>query len=123
MSEDNNEHIIWTIKNGELDAVQTTFSSDTQKVNKEIKGRYPIHYAADFGQLSVLKFLIKLGADVNNKDKHGITPLLAAVWEGHTNCVEYLLEKGADRNGTTPDGQSYADVAEKDEIKKLLLNV
>lgn len=84
MSEDNNEHIIWTIKNGELDAVQSTFNSDvrtkiawyinrsesiyflqTQKVNKEIKGRYPIHYAADFGQLNVLKFLIKLGADVN----------------------------------------------------------
>lgn len=28
MSEDNNENIIWTIKNGELDAVQTTFSND-----------------------------------------------------------------------------------------------
>ncbi|XP_034472717.1 myotrophin [Drosophila innubila] len=123
MSEDNNENIIWTIKNGELDAVQTTFSNDTQKVNDEIKGRFPIHYAADFGQLNVLKFLIKLGADVNRKDKHGITPLLAAVWEGHTNCVAYLLENGADKNGATPDGQSYVDVAEKDEIKKLLLNV
>lgn len=34
-----------------------------------------------------------------------------------------ILLKGADRNGTTPDGQSYADVAENDDIKKLLLNV
>lgn len=30
MSEDNNEHIIWTIKNGELDAVQSTFNSDVR---------------------------------------------------------------------------------------------
>ncbi|XP_033249069.1 uncharacterized protein LOC108163919 isoform X3 [Drosophila miranda] len=35
------------------------------KVNEEIKGRYPIHYAADFGQLKVLELLILKGADVN----------------------------------------------------------
>ncbi|XP_023177418.1 myotrophin [Drosophila hydei] len=121
MSDESTENIIWTIKNGELDAVQTAFSNDTQKVNTEIKGRFPIHYAADFGQLNVLQFLVKLGADVNRKDKHGITPLLAAVWEGHTKCVEFLLEKGADKNGVTPDGQSYVDVAENDDIKKLLV--
>ncbi|XP_030384815.1 myotrophin [Scaptodrosophila lebanonensis] len=119
MSE-NNEQIIWTIKNGEFDAVQSTFQNDVQKVNQEIKGRFPLHYAADFGQLKVLKFLIEMGADVNKSDKHGITPLLAAVWEGHTSCVQLLLEKGANKNGSTPDGQSYLEAAEKEEIRNLL---
>ncbi|XP_022229580.1 myotrophin isoform X3 [Drosophila obscura] len=45
------EKVIWTIKNGEFDAVQDAFKNDALKVNEEIKGRYPIHYAADFGQL------------------------------------------------------------------------
>ncbi|XP_017839750.1 myotrophin [Drosophila busckii] len=120
MSVENDENIIWSIKNGELEVVQSTFSNNEAKVNDEIKGRFPIHYAADFGHLNVLKYLIKEGADINKKDKHGITPLLAAVWEGHTDCVEYLLEKGADKNGITPDGHSYAEVAEKEEIKSLL---
>lgn len=53
-------------------------------------------------------------------DKHGITTLLAAIWEGHTNCVKLLLEKGAKPDGLTPDGTSYLDAAEKDEIKQLL---
>lgn len=53
-------------------------------------------------------------------DKHGITILLAAIWEGHTNCVKLLLEKGAKPDGLTPEGISYLDAAEKDEIKQLL---
>ncbi|XP_022229578.1 myotrophin isoform X1 [Drosophila obscura] len=114
------EKVIWTIKNGEFDAVQDAFKNDALKVNEEIKGRYPIHYAADFGQLKVLEFLILKGADVNKKDKHGITPLLAAIWEGHTSCVEFLLKKGANKSDSTPDGQSYIEAAESDEIKKLL---
>lgn len=36
-----------------------------QNVNEEIKGRYPVHYAADFGQLNVLEYLISIGADVD----------------------------------------------------------
>ncbi|KAH8249125.1 hypothetical protein KR032_006264 [Drosophila birchii] len=120
MSATTNENIIWTIKNGEIDAVQAAFQNNAQNVNEEIKGRYPVHYAADFGHLNVLEFLIDIGADVDRKDKHGITPILAAIWEGHTSCVEYLLKKGASKSGSTPDGQSYLEAAEKDEIKKLL---
>ncbi|XP_068158269.1 myotrophin isoform X1 [Drosophila tropicalis] len=120
MCEKSNESVIWTIKNGEFDAVQTTFFNNLHKVNDEIEGRCPIHYAADFGQLKVLQYLINIGADVNKRDKHGITPLLAAVWEGHTSCVKLLLEKGANKHGCTPDGQSYISAADKDEIKTLL---
>jgi len=53
-------------------------------------------------------------------DKHGITPLLSAIYEGHTNCVQLLLQKGASKVGKAPDGTSYIDCAEKEEIKKLL---
>ena len=55
-------------------------------------GRLPLHYAGDYGQLEVVKYLCSKGAKVDSKDKHGITPVLAAIWEGHTACVKYLLE-------------------------------
>lgn len=53
-------------------------------------------------------------------DKHGITPLLAAIWEGHVDCVRILLENGAEKGGKAPDGTSYIDSAEKQEIRALL---
>ncbi|KAL7738469.1 hypothetical protein ACLKA6_006777 [Drosophila palustris] len=117
---DNDENLIWAIKNGELDDVQNTYQNSNRNVNEYMGGRTPLHYAADFGQLKVLKFLTEIGADVNKEDKYSITPLLAAIWEGHTECVEFLLEKGANKTGITPNGQNYIDAAEKDDIKKLL---
>lgn len=57
---------------------------------------------------------------LQKSDKHGISPLLAAIWEGHTTCVRVLLENGASKDGKAPDGTSYIDAAEKNEIRELL---
>eukprot|EP00049_Salpingoeca_infusionum_P017431 m.352925 g.352925 ORF g.352925 m.352925 type:complete len:120 (-) comp16647_c0_seq1:3033-3392(-) len=111
----------WSVKNGDLEAVQAIFAAQPVDPDAELTGgRCPIHYAADMGQTDVLKFLVEKGADVNKKDKHGITALLAAVWEGHASSVEYLLSVGADKTATAPDGSSIASNAESDAIKKLL---
>ena len=89
-------------------------------INKPIEGRPPLHYASDYGQREVVEYLISRGADVNAIDKFGITPLLAAIWEGHTECVKLMLQHGANKNGTTPEGKVYLEVAEKPEIVELL---
>lgn len=34
-------------------------------LNKEIDGRPPLHYAADYGQDDVIRYLIQKGSDVN----------------------------------------------------------
>ncbi|XP_022187213.1 myotrophin [Nilaparvata lugens] len=112
--------LVWGIKNGDLEIVRDYVESKEIDLNKEIDGRPPLHYAADYGQDHVIQYLIQKGADVNIKDKHGISVLLAAIWEGHTNCVKTLLDKGACKDGVAPDGTSYLDAADKDEIKKLL---
>ncbi|XP_058793336.1 myotrophin-like [Phymastichus coffea] len=112
--------LVWGIKNGDLDQVRDNIENKDIDVNQMIDGRTPLHYAADYGQTEVLRYLMDKGADLNATDKHGITVLLAAIWEGHTNCVKLLLEKGVKTDGKTPDGASYLDAAEKDEIKELL---
>ncbi|XP_046383304.1 myotrophin [Ischnura elegans] len=112
--------LVWGIKNGDLDQVRDIIENKAIDVNMEVDGRPPIHYAADYGQSDVMQYLITKGANVNAQDKHGISALLAAIWEGHTDCVKILLDKGASKEGKTPDGTSYLEAAEKDEIKLLL---
>ncbi|XP_037040551.1 myotrophin [Bradysia coprophila] len=114
------EELLWAIKNGELNTVKDVVENQNFDVNYEIASRYPLHYAADYGQTNVLDYLLTKGANVDAVDKHGITPILAAIWEGHTACVQLLLDKGATKSGSAPDGTSYVDAAEKPEIKKLL---
>ncbi|BFG01304.1 myotrophin [Drosophila madeirensis] len=116
------EDVVWSIKNGAHDEVESLFVNNNYDVNAELGMRCPIHYAADFGHLKLLQFFVRMGADVDRKDKYGITPLLAAIWEGHTSCVECLLRMGANRKLLTPNGETYMEVAEKEEIKKLLLH-
>jgi len=115
-----NDTIMWAIKNGDLDQVKELIEQRNFNVNQEVTSRFPIHYAADYGQSDVLAYLLKRGADSNIKDKHGITPILAAIWEGHTQCVRLLLESGAAKTGNAPDGTSYIDSADKSEIRELL---
>lgn len=112
--------LVWGIKNGDLDQVKDIVEQKEIDVNKEIDGRPPLHYAADYGQGDVIQYLLSKGAEVNAKDKHGISALLAAIWEGHTDCVKLLLEQGAQKDGSAPDGTSYVDAAEKEDIKQLL---
>ncbi len=77
-----------------------------------MNGRPLILHAADYGQHTIVNYLISKGADPNvsenvlwiinmihhkynfkAKDSHGITALLAAIWEGHTECVKVLVSK------------------------------
>ncbi|XP_064482456.1 myotrophin-like [Ornithodoros turicata] len=111
---------LWSVKIGDLEQVKDCLEHKGIDVNEAIDGRPPLHHAADYGQTEVVRFLIDSGADVNAKDKYGISALLAAIWEGHTACVKLMLEKGAHKDGTTPEGVSYMEAAEKPEIKDLL---
>lgn len=114
------DKFLWSVKNNELAAVQEFVEKKGTNVNEQISGRSPLHYAADYGHKKVLEYLLSKGANINAQDKFGITPLLSAIFEGHTECVKILINKGADKSGKSPDGASYIDCAEKQEIRDLL---
>lgn len=64
------DSVMWAIKNGDLDQVKELIEQKQFNVNEEIAGRYPIHFAADYGQSDVLKYLISKGANVNVSTFH-----------------------------------------------------
>ncbi|KAF5125249.1 Ankyrin-1 [Metarhizium anisopliae] len=85
---------------------------DSDFAIKDAVGRVPLHYAVLSGQVDLLKEVLarsmRVGVDVNVRDKDGWTPLLWAaraanivVWEDrraahHDEIVTFLLDNGAD---------------------------
>lgn len=67
----------------------------------------PLHLAASAGHLSMVKTLVRAGADPDVEDENGDTPLHLAVFRGFEQVVEELVTAGAtvdtiDAEGETP---------------------
>ena len=56
-------------------------------------GMYPLHHAAGFGYLEIIKALDGRGCDINVSDDKGYTPIHNACNNGHLLVVEYLSSK------------------------------
>ena len=56
-------------------------------------GMYPLHHAAGFGYLEIIKALDGRGCDINVLDDKGYTPIHIACNNGHLSVVEYLSSK------------------------------
>ncbi|XP_058770243.1 protein VAPYRIN-LIKE-like [Vicia villosa] len=78
---------------------------DVNSVNSESKT--PTHMAAMEGHVSVIEFLVSVGANPNAVDSKNWTPLHHAASRNHYKAVEFLLEHSdvkyaRDINGKTP---------------------
>ena len=99
-----------SVESGNLPKVKKMLSEDgsllhTRSHDKETA----IIKASENGHLSVVKYLLKCGANPNDHDETSAanTPLILASFEGHDKVVRCLLRKDADINkqnsaGATP---------------------
>ncbi|HQG27667.1 MAG TPA: ankyrin repeat domain-containing protein, partial [Candidatus Ozemobacteraceae bacterium] len=73
----------------------------------------PLHFAAQSGNISIVRALLNAGADVNARNPQDITPLHLAAWDGNAEIVSLLLERGADvnRRNHRNEGMSALDIA------------
>ncbi|TGL88781.1 hypothetical protein EHQ68_09090 [Leptospira congkakensis] len=103
--------LIKNIKSGDVTQASASIENNSPEWDKEGKfGLTPLHYAAEYGHLDLVKKLIEKGADVNAESgtfsefgaKEGYqTPLHLAVKYGHIEVAKYLISKGADINART----------------------
>lgn len=82
-------------------------------VNYIQMGRPLLGWAAQNGNLEVIKALIKAKVDVNKGDQGGVghTPLMRAIETQHVTIVQALLDAKANPNAQTPDGETCLNMA------------
>lgn len=89
------------------------------------RGSTPLHFAAGYNRVDIMKFLISKGAEVNMKDNGGLVPLHNACSYGHVDMVRILMKNGANIN--EPDHWKFTPLHEaamkhKTQIIKLLIS-
>ncbi|EAY00911.1 hypothetical protein TVAG_168420 [Trichomonas vaginalis G3] len=71
----------------------------------EASKRSPIHDAAAYGRVDVLKYLIDKGVNVNVQAQRRWTPLHFACDGGQLECVKLLVSRGADTQALAYKGE------------------
>ncbi|XP_023717827.1 putative ankyrin repeat protein RF_0381 [Cryptotermes secundus] len=85
---------------GGLRCLKVLLIGNTVKSGGNKYGDFPIHFAAAYGHLDVVDWLIDRGSAVDIRNNMGSTPLINASWGGHCNVARMLLDRGADVNAT-----------------------
>ena len=80
----------------------------------------PLIMAAYSGSKSIMKKVIKNGADINYQNAEGATALMKVSNEGWTECAKLLVDAGADKNIKDNYDKKAVDYAKDSSIKKIV---
>ena len=86
-------------KNSEIEEVKALVSLKPVNVNLPDTQNYgwtALHWAALFGNVKIVKFLLLIGAEIGSKSKKGSTALHLAAQNCHLETVKLLIQFGAD---------------------------
>ena len=81
------------------------------------KGRSPLHAAVRIDDITAVRSLLEIGADVNARDSKNVTVLQLAVVLGNEDIVQLLLEKGANPNGNFVSAVTNSDTPLHDAVR------
>jgi len=97
------------VKRGNLDAMKMLLDADCSLANArsetDVRGTYPLHVAAEFGQAGAARLLLDYGADVTLLDsENDAIALCWAAFFGRPEVVEVLLAAGSNPNQRNKHG-------------------
>ncbi len=82
------------VQRGDLEQVDRHlyYAADINKAFAD--GRFPLHIAARYGRVVLLRLLLKHGADIAARNRDGDSALAVAILAGRTQAADVLLKAG-----------------------------
>ena len=113
------------VEQDDMDSIQMLLprGAPSELVNGADKyGRTSLHFAAETGNLSVVKFLYHRHADVNVRDGAGQSPLHLSIMNDHLHVAKYLLHNcQAAKSNLDHSGRPAGDYAEHPSVTEWML--
>ena len=103
-------HALYT---GKEEEIQNLLQDDLILQVRFIPTLLLLHKPAKRGQKAVVQFLLKMGANIEAKNKKGKTALHLASKHGHLSVTELLLQNGANIEAKTDRGKTALHFASK----------
>jgi uncharacterized protein YceK len=100
------KNIIYYVKKNDLEKVIRSSRQPLININiTDEYGRNAIHCAVlRNNSIEIIKYLLGIGVDPNNRDKHSETILVSAVTQGNPEVIKLLIDFRADLNAKNGDG-------------------
>lgn len=99
---------------GSLAAVVYYYKQDPQNINKKntkVKYWSPLMYAARYGHVRIVDYLLSKGAELDTTNTYGDTALMLASFGGKTGTMETLISHGANINNQNYKKQTALHLA------------
>lgn len=105
-----------------IEMAMWAMEDDSSKINKVYgdKGTLLNYYCNSDKNASIVKLLLKYGADANVQNNNGDTALIIAARSGSPEIVKLILKAGVYRGEINDKGETAFDVAATPYIKELL---
>ncbi|XP_071354186.1 ankyrin repeat domain-containing protein 66 [Trachinotus anak] len=101
----------WAAARGHTETVRILIEHGAPPCLRTEHGWTPAHFAAESGQLAVLRLLHSLHAPVDKEDCCGDKPVRIAEIYGHRDCVQFLKK-------AEPECQAYREMAAQKGISE-----
>lgn len=115
-------HVCQRAAAGDVDAIRDAAAAGLDLCRPDVLegGNTPLHWAAAFGQVAVVRILLAEGVPPDVVNGRGETPLMDAVRGGFANVAKALIGDGANMELRNQKGENAVDMAVGDEMRELL---
>lgn len=102
--------LVQMIREHDIEGVKAHFNTD-EITTKDTNGLSLLHIAVREDEPAIIVFLLKMGADLEERDPAGRTPLVAAVEEGCLQAAQVLAEQNANLFAAGKNGKTAFQIA------------